>query len=234
MSSKPSINPNKVLVFTGAGISAESGLKTFRDSDGLWENYPVELVASLNGWDQDPGLVLDFYNQRRQQSANAEPNLAHIAIADLEKRFEVIVITQNIDDLHERAGSSHVIHLHGELGKAQSSIEPSLTYDIRDRPIRLGEKCELKSQLRPHIVWFGEHPLRLDEARQHFMDAAYVLVVGSSLVVEPAAGLLKKARYKAKKIIVTLDIDKIPYGYKLFRGKASNLVPSICNDWKKS
>ena len=234
MSNKPPINPNKVVVFTGAGISAESGLKTFRDSDGLWENYPVELVASPSGWEQDPELVLEFYNQRRQQNAEALPNQAHLAIADLEKHFDVVVITQNIDNLHERGGSSQVIHLHGELNKARSSIDDELVYDIGAKPIHLGQKCELKSQLRPHIVWFGEMPFHIDAAKKHLREAAFVLVVGSSLVVEPAAGLLKKARYHAKKVIVTLDIDKIPFGYQMLRGKASSLVPGVCEEWKKA
>ena len=236
MSNKPPINPNKIVIFTGAGISAESGLKTFRDSDGLWENYPVDLVASKSGWAQDPELVLDFYNQRRDQAAKATPNPAHIAIAELEKQFEVVIITQNIDDLHERAGSSNVIHLHGELSKARSTQDESLVYNIGAEPIKLGDLCELNSQLRPHIVWFGEMPFRIDEARRHFKDAAYVLVVGTSLAVEPAASLLKKARHRATKVIVTLDVNKIPYGYQLILGKASSLVPSVCNEWirKKS
>ncbi|WP_086934651.1 Sir2 family NAD-dependent protein deacetylase [Agarilytica rhodophyticola] len=233
MSNKPPINPNKVVVFSGAGISAESGLNTFRDANGLWENYPVELVATSKGWQQDPGLVLDFYNKLRQQSNHAQPNQAHYAIADLEKTFDVVVITQNIDDLHERAGSSVVIHLHGELNKARSSLDNDLIYNIEEKPIHLGQKCELNSQLRPHVVWFGETPLHMEKARKHFLDAAYVLVVGTSLVVEPAAGLLKKARYKAQKIIVTLDIDKIPYGYKLLRGRASSLVPAVCEQWRR-
>lgn len=234
MSNRPPINPKKVIVFTGAGISAESGIKTFRDSDGLWENYPVELIATPSGWENDPDLVLEFYNARREQSAAAQPNKAHIAIAELEKIFDVVVVTQNVDDLHERAGSSHVLHLHGELGKARSTVAEDLTYDIGAKPIRMGEKCEFNSQLRPHIVWFGEMPFHMAEAKRHFIDAAYVLVVGSSLVVEPAASLLKKARYKAKKMIVTLDIDKIPFGYKLLRGNASNLVPVVCYEWMNS
>lgn len=233
MSNKTPIKLNKIVIFSGAGISAESGLKTFRDSDGLWENYPVEQVASLRGWKQDPELVLEFYNKRRQQSALAQPNQAHMAIAELEKDFEVVVITQNVDDLHERAGSSHVIHLHGELKKARSSVDEECIYNIGNQPIRLGQTCEFRSQLRPHIVWFGETPLYMDESRKHFAEAAYVLVVGSSLVVNPAAKLLKKARYRAKKIIVTLDIDEIPFGYKLLRGKATDLVPQVCSQWKK-
>ena len=234
MSKKPPINPRKIIVFTGAGVSAESGLKTFRDSDGLWENYPVELVASPRGWEADPELVLEFYNQRRAQAFEAKPNAAHIAIAGLEKKFDVIVVTQNIDDLHERAGSSKVIHLHGELSKARSSIDQDILYDIGNKSITIGQKCELKSQLRPHVVWFGESPMNLETARDHFKDAAYVLVVGTSLTVEPAASLIKKARHRAQKVIVTIDINKVPYGYKILRGRATNIVPSICKEWLHS
>ncbi|GLS27007.1 NAD-dependent deacylase [Marinibactrum halimedae] len=225
------INPKKIVVFTGAGISAESGLKTFRDSDGLWENYPIELVATPEGWWNDPELVLGFYNQRRSDAAQAKPNAAHQAIARLEEQYEVVIITQNIDDLHERAGSTQVLHLHGELTKARSSIEESLLYDIGSKPIHLGQKCELNSQLRPHVVWFGEIPLYMEEAQAHFQEASRVLVVGTSLVVEPAASLVKRARYQAEKVIVTLEVDKVPYGYQLLRAKATSMVPTICDGW---
>lgn len=228
---KAPINPQKIVVFTGAGISAESGLKTFRDSNGLWENYPVEVVASANGWRNNPELVLDFYNQRRLDAANAEPNKAHLAIAELEKKFDVVVITQNVDDLHERAGSSNVIHLHGKLNQARSTKDYNLIYDIGSAPIQMGQTCALKSQLRPNIVFFGEMPHFLDEAKHHILEAACVLAVGSSLVVEPAASLLKKARFHASKILITLEVDKIPFGFKLQRGKAAELVPYFCNRW---
>lgn len=228
---KEPINPRKVVIFSGAGISAESGLITFRDSNGLWENYPVEVVASLSGWRNNPKLVLDFYNQRRSDAAKAVPNKAHLAIAALEQTFEVVVITQNVDDLHERAGSSNVLHLHGSLNQARSSLDPNLSYDIGSNPIHMGQTCELKSQLRPHIVFFGEVPYFLDEAKKHIAEAACVLAVGSSLVVEPAASLLKKARFHASKILITLDVDKVPFGFKLVRGKATELVPYFCNRW---
>ncbi|HTF96653.1 MAG TPA: Sir2 family NAD-dependent protein deacetylase [Cellvibrio sp.] len=229
--SKAPINPQKIIVFTGAGISAESGLKTFRDSNGLWENHPVELVASVSGWRNNPELVLDFYNQRRVDAANAEPNKAHLAIAELENKFDIVVITQNVDDLHERAGSSNVIHLHGSLNQARSSINSNLIYDIGSSPILLGQTCALQSQLRPNIVFFGEIPHFLDEAKSHIIEAACVMAIGSSLVVEPAASLLKKARFQARKILITLDVDKIPFGFKLQRGKATELVPYFCNRW---
>ena len=232
--SKKSINPQKIVIFSGAGISAESGLNTFRDSNGLWENYPVEVVASLNGWKSNPELVLDFYNQRRKDAANASPNKAHLAIAALEKTFEAVIITQNVDDLHERAGSSNVLHLHGSLNQARSNVDPSLIYDIGSNPIHIGQSCELKSQLRPNIVFFGEIPYFLDEAKTHISDAACVLAVGSSLVVEPAASLLKKARFHAEKILITLDVDRVPFGFKLVRGKATELVPYYCNRWVNS
>ena len=225
------MDSNHVVIFTGAGISAESGISTFRDSGGLWDNYPIEQVASLNGWHQNPELVLEFYNKRRDNTSEAKPNAAHFAIAELEKKFKVTVITQNVDDLHERAGSSHVMHLHGELTKARSTIDDSLIYDIGHRSIQLGEKCELNSQLRPHIVWFGEVPFFLDEAKQALKQAAYVLVVGTSLQVEPAAGLLRKAHFNAQKVLITLDIDTVPKGFRLQRGKASELVPLLCQQW---
>lgn len=225
------MNSHKVLVFTGAGVSAESGISTFRDSGGLWDNYPVELVASPSGWRNNPKLVLEFYNRRRANAAQAQPNPAHIAIAELEKKFDVTVVTQNVDDLHERAGSSKVLHLHGELSKARSCLDENLTYSIGNKPIQLGDKCELDSQLRPHIVWFGEIPFFLDEAKNAFKDAAYVLVVGTSLQVEPAASLVNNAPFKAKKIMVTLEIEHSPKGFELQRGKAGQLVPLICRQW---
>ncbi len=225
------MDENKIVIFSGAGVSAESGLKTFRDSDGLWENHNVEDVATPAAWRADPELVLRFYNERRAQAAKAEPNAAHLAIAALEARYEVVVITQNVDDLHERAGSSTVIHLHGELTKARSSAHPELIYDIGARPIALGEHCEQGSQLRPHIVWFGEAIQHSTPAREHIAGAGKVLVVGTSLTVYPAAGLLNKARHRAEKIIVSLDIEKKPYGFNWIRGKATHMVPHVVRCW---
>jgi NAD-dependent deacetylase len=145
----------KIVVFTGAGISEESGLKTFRASDGLWEEYNIEDVCTPQGWDKDFKLVLNFYNERRKQVIKAEPNSAHIGLAELEKRFDVTIITQNIDNLHERAGSTKVLHLHGEIMKSRSSFYPNLIYDVKGDTIGVGEKCEKGYQLRPNIVWFG-------------------------------------------------------------------------------
>ena len=228
--SKP-IEKNKIVVFTGAGISAESGLQTFRDSNRLWNNYQVSEVATPHAWERNPRLVLDFYNQRRAQAVSAIPNKAHLAIAELEKKFNVVVITQNVDDLHERAGSHNVIHVHGELIKARSTIDNNLIYDIGGKDINVGDTCEKGGQLRPHIVWFGEEIHNYEISAQHFKSAAKVLVVGTSLTVYPVAGLLKKARYHAEKIIVGLEIDKKPYGFTFFRGTAVDLVPHIIDCW---
>lgn len=230
----PSGRKTKIIVFSGAGISAESGIPTFRDQAGLWSRYDVEQLSSTLGWQADPALVLDFYNQRREQIGQAKPNAAHRAIAELEKKFEVIVITQNVDDLHERAGSQHVIHLHGEITKARSTLDPSLVYDIGYRPITLGKTCELNSQLRPDIVWFGEEVKQLMEARHHMKRANKILVVGTSLQVYPAAHLVDRAPYLSEKICISLDIDRVPRRYKFLRGKAASLVPMVTQRWLTS
>src|SRR5437762_13647234 len=158
------MSKKKLVVLTGAGISAESGLKTFRDSDGLWEGYNIEDVATPRAWRRDRQLVLDFYNMRRRNVAAASPNAAHAGFAELEKDFNVHIITQNIDDLHERAGSSNVLHLHGELLKSRSTKDPRLIYDIKGTNLNIGDFCEIGSQLRPHIVWFGEMVPAIEEA----------------------------------------------------------------------
>jgi len=180
----------KIVVFTGAGISAESGLKTFRDSGGLWEEYKVEDVATPEAWEKDPEMVLSFYNKRRKQVMDAQPNAAHHAIVKLEKKFDVHIITQNIDDLHERAGSKKVLHLHGEIIKSRSSIDPDLTYKIKGWKIGMGDKCEKGSQLRPHIVWFGESVPQMEDAVKLAAKADVFIIVGTSLNVYPAAGLV--------------------------------------------
>ncbi|MFT7558514.1 MAG: NAD-dependent deacetylase [Flavobacteriales bacterium] len=228
---KPEINKNKIVVFTGAGISAESGLQTFRDSDGLWNDHRIEDVATPEGWRNDPELVLNFYNERRTQAYKASPNVAHEAIARLEEKYEVVVITQNVDDLHERSGSTNVIHVHGQLKYARSTIDESLVYLLKDKSIHIGDACEKGGQLRPHIVWFGEEIENYELARSHIVTAGRVLVVGTSLSVFPAAGILNKARFNAEKVIVTLKLEKKPSGFKLLRGKATSLVPSVVNDW---
>ena len=179
----------KLVVLTGSGISAESGMKTFRDNDGLWEEYNVMEVASIDGWYKDPKLVLDFYNQRRRQLAAVYPNEAHKILAELEKDFDVFIITQNVDDLHERAGSTKILHLHGELTKARSVGDENRVYDVGYGDILWGQTGEDGTQLRPYIVWFGEAVPLIAEAERQVREADVFAVVGSSLVVYPAAGL---------------------------------------------
>jgi len=180
----------KLVVLTGAGISAESGIATFRDADGLWEGHDVMEVASPQGWRKNRTLVLDFYNQRRKNAHQAQPNPGHQALAELEKYFEVTIVTQNVDNLHERAGSSKVIHLHGSLFQSRSTLDENLVYDIESWEINVGDKCEKGSQLRPNIVWFGEMVPLMETAVKKAEDADLFLVVGTSLVVYPAAGLM--------------------------------------------
>ncbi len=182
-----------LVVLTGAGISAESGIKTFRDSDGLWENYRVEDVATYEAWENNPSLVLDFYNQRRAQLEKVEPNIAHKILAELEQSFNVQIVTQNIDNLHERAGSSNIIHLHGELTKVRSTNNEKLVVDIAYKAIELGDNGSDGAQLRPHIVWFGEAVPFLEAAIRVVAEADYVAVIGTSMLVYPAAGLIHYA-----------------------------------------
>lgn len=181
----------KLIVLTGAGMSQESGIKTFRDSDGLWNNHRIEEVATPEAWEQNPLLVLDFYNLRRRELYEVSPNEAHVALAKLESQFEVQIITQNIDDLHEQAGSSRVLHLHGELKKVRSSIDPTLVYTLNGWELKMGDLCEKGSQLRPHIVWFGEPVPNIMLATTMVKQADIFLVIGTSLQVYPAAGLMQ-------------------------------------------
>ena len=184
----------KLVVLSGAGISAESGLKTFRDMGGLWEQYDITEVASPEGWREDPARVLRFYNERRKQLLAARPNVGHRILKELEKYFRVYIITQNIDDLHERAGSREVLHLHGELRKAQSTADPSLVYDIKGAELNIGDLCEKGSQLRPHVVWFGEPVPAMDKAVEIVRQADLFVITGTSLNVYPAAGLVQYTR----------------------------------------
>lgn len=184
------MSKKKLIIFSGAGMSAESGIKTFRDSGGLWEEYKVEDVATLEAWERNKELVTLFYNQRRKQVMEAQPNEAHKIIADLQKIFDVTVITQNVDNLHERAGSKSVIHLHGEIVKAQSSLDPSKIYNLKNWEIKIGDTCELGSQLRPYIVWFGEMVPLMEPAIDMVGKADLFTVIGTSLNVYPAAGLV--------------------------------------------
>ncbi len=186
----------KIAVLTGAGVSAESGIKTFRDSDGLWEGHDVMEVASPEGFERNPAVVLDFYNQRRRQLLTVEPNAAHIALAELEKIHDVTIITQNVDDLHERAGSTNVIHLHGELLKARSTFDEALVLDWKE-DLNLGHFCKHNHQLRPHIVWFGEMVPMIEVAAEEVEKADVVIIVGTSMQVYPAAGLVQYAKTDA-------------------------------------
>ncbi len=199
----------KLVVLTGAGISAESGLKTFRDSDGLWEGYNIEDVATPQAWRKNPELVQAFYNERRKNVLEAKPNAAHFALAALEKDFDVTIITQNIDDLHERAGSTNVVHLHGIITRSQSNMNPNLTYPIDGSEIKMGEVCELGSQLRAHVVWFGEAVPMIEKAVEICTTADIFMLVGTSLAVYPAAGLLNYVRDETPKYIVDPKIPVI-------------------------
>lgn len=192
----------KIAVLTGAGISAESGISTFRDSDGLWENHRVEDVATYSAWERNPELILKFYNERKRQLDTVEPNAAHKALVELEKKYQVTIITQNVDDLHERAGSSNIIHLHGELRKKRSSIDDNLVYDWGDEDLKMGDKCELGSQMRPHIVWFGEMVPMLGAATEVVSRADYIIVIGTSMVVYPAASLIHYAKVNSQKYYI--------------------------------
>ena len=199
----------KLVVLTGAGISAESGIKTFRDSDGLWEGHNVMDVATPEGWNRNPALVLDFYNQRRKQLKEVEPNRGHQILAELEKDFDVYIITQNVDDLHERAGSSNVLHLHGELLKVRSTKNPLYILDWQE-DLNFGDLDENKNQLRPHIVWFGEEVPALEEALQLTQKADYFAVIGTSLQVYPAAGLIDFAPRETPVFYIDPKPIKIP------------------------
>lgn len=196
--SKTSLMPSSVamkgrhlVVLTGAGISAESGLKTFRAEDGLWENHRVQDVATPEAWARDPKTVLRFYNERRRQAHQAQPNAAHRALAALESTFQVSIVTQNVDDLHERAGSTRVIHLHGELDKARSTGAPERVYQLNGQDLQWGDQCSEGHQLRPDIVWFGESVPMYDVAESVVKDADFLLVVGTSLQVQPASWLVE-------------------------------------------
>jgi NAD-dependent deacetylase len=206
------MSKQKLVVLTGAGVSAESGLKTFRDSDGLWEGYDINEVATATAWKRNPGLVLEFYNMRRQNVRDAQPNAAHYGIAELENDYDVTVITQNIDDLHERGGSTKVLHLHGEIFKMKSDKNEHLVYPIEGN-IKMGDLAEDGAQLRPHIVWFEEPVPMIEQAAEEVRKADIFVIVGTSLVVYPAAGLVDYARYHIPKYIID---RKIPYNTSLY------------------
>ena len=210
------MNRKRITVLTGAGVSAESGISTFRDSNGLWENYSVEDVASIGGWCRNPALMLDFYNMRRKELASAKPNAAHVAIAGLEKEYDVTVVTQNVDNLHERAGSTRIIHLHGELTKVRpedryndrDGFSEESVFDIGYGEIHLGDLAPDGAQLRPHIVWFGEAVPKIEAAIDAVERADIMLIVGTSLQVYPAAGLYRYAKNNTP--IYIIDPKDVP------------------------
>jgi NAD-dependent deacetylase len=200
------MSKQKIVVLTGAGISAESGIATFRDAGGLWEGYDVQEVATPEGWNKNKELVLKFYNDRRKNVRDVVPNAAHYALKELEEKYNVIIITQNIDDLHERAGSTNIIHLHGEIMKARSSTDETLLYDLGDKDIKLNDRCARGSQLRPHVVWFGEAVPMIEVAINEASNADMLIVIGTSMAVYPAAGLVNYVPSHIPKYIVDPNI----------------------------
>ncbi len=221
----------KMVVLTGAGISAESGIKTFRDDDGLWRKHRFEELASPQAWHRDPALVLEFYNMRRKQLFEVAPNEGHKALARLEEKYDVQIITQNVDDLHERAGSSRVLHLHGELKKVRSTSNPELVYTMDHWELKLGDTCEEGSQLRPHIVWFGEAVPNIMPAIQIVKQADIMLIIGTSLVVYPAAGLIDYAPANIPLYLIDPKASPVMHYDNLttIRKKAAEGVPELAD-----
>lgn len=222
----------KVVILTGAGMSADSGLKTFRDSEGLWEGFDPQEVATPQGWNQNPELVLEFYNERRKQAHQAEPNDGHKALVRLEKSFDVTIITQNVDSLHEQAGSSDVIHLHGELSKVRSEDDSSLIYEIGGDSIEMGDTAEDGAQLRPHVVWFGEMVPNIKTAAEIVSEADILIVIGTSLMVYPAAGLIELSDENTFKYIVDPSRpEMVDYsGWKHIAKRAQNGTPELVDE----
>ncbi|WP_271424880.1 SIR2 family NAD-dependent protein deacylase [Aequorivita sinensis] len=217
----------KIVVLSGAGVSAESGIKTFRDGNGLWENHDIMEVASTEAFKRNPALVLDFYNQRRRQLQTVEPNSAHIALAELEKHHDVTIITQNVDDLHERAGSTDVIHLHGELLKARSTVDENLILEWKD-DLNIGDCCDNNHQLRPHIVWFGEMVPMIEVASEIIEDADAIIIVGTSMQVYPAAGIIQYAKANAQVYFIDPNPSINPTKrISVYAEKASTGVPKV-------
>lgn len=221
----------RIVILSGSGLSAESGLPTFRDAAGLWRQHSWQELASPEGWRTNPALVLEFYNERRAKAWTAQPNAAHLAIATLETKFDVAVVTQNVDALHERAGSTNVFHVHGELAFARGTGPSRRRYRLDAAPILLGNLCEDGTQLRPDIVWFGEETQHMDAARELVAAAEKVLVVGTSLSVYPAAGLVDQARDDAQKIVVALDLAEVPAGFGYRCERATVAVPALVREW---
>jgi NAD-dependent deacetylase len=225
------MNRRHIVVISGAGLSAESGLRTFRDNGGLWENHRVEDVATPEAWELDRTLVLKFYNERRKALRDALPNPAHLEIASWERHSRVSVITQNVDDLHERAGSTSVLHLHGELTKARSTSDPDLVLPIDGWELREGDLCPLGSQLRPHIVWFGEDVPEFSRAAEIVSTADLLIVVGTSLQVYPAASLAWEAPENARRILVDPNPPDAPE-FEIIASKASDGLKSLSSQFK--
>ena len=222
----------KIVVLTGAGISAESGIKTFRDSDGLWEEHNILDVATPEAWKRNSELVTRFYNARRAQLPTVLPNAAHLALTQLQEFFDVKIVTQNVDDLHERAGNSNVLHLHGELTKARSEKSSAKVYEIGYRDIEIGERCEDGSLLRPHIVWFGEDVPMIVNASKWVAEAEILIVIGTSLNVYPAAGLLYHAPYGCEKFLIDpneLNVDNL-FRLRHIKTKAGKGVPALVDE----
>lgn len=225
----------RLVVFTGAGMSAESGLKTFRDNGGLWEDHKVEEVATPNAWQNNPELVLRFYNERRKQLLEVEPNQGHYLIAAFEEEYDVKIITQNIDDLHERAGSTNVLHLHGELRKARSTNKPTKIFPIKGAELNWGDLDENGHQLRPHVVWFGEEVPAYTQAIEPIQNAEKLIVIGSSLQVYPAAGLIHYASKTCKKVLIdpranTMELDST---WTLLNCSAAEGMDILSKNWRK-
>lgn len=221
----------KVVVLSGAGISAESGIQTFRDGDGLWNKYRFEDLASYDAWQRDPQLVLDFYNWRRKIVWEAAPNPGHLALVELEKKFDVTIITQNVDDLHERAGSSRVLHLHGEIKKARSTVDENLVVELDHWEMKMGDRCKKGSQLRPHIVWFGEAVTSMSPAMEIAASADVFIVTGTSMVVYPAASLIVYVRPDVPKYFVDPKAFQVGGVTKLeiIQEKAGRGMPLLVN-----
>jgi NAD-dependent deacetylase len=219
----------RITILSGAGISAESGISTFRDSDGLWEQHRIEDVATPQAWQRNPKLVLEFYNLRRKQLMEVEPNAAHAAITQLQKRFDVQVITQNVDDLHERSGNEHVLHLHGELKKVKSTAYPYTVYDLNGWELLLGDTCENGHQLRPHIVWFGEEVPNLQVAAEIVSESDAVIIVGTSLNVYPAASLYQFTKPNCPIWIIDPKANELVYSDSItpINEKAGAALPRL-------
>jgi NAD-dependent deacetylase len=226
----------RIVVLSGAGMSAESGLQTFRDNNGLWNNYRVEEVATPEAWLHNMPLVIEFYNQRRKQLFECEPNAAHFALAALEDKYDVRIITQNVDDLHERAGSTHVLHLHGELRKIRSSIDPDYVIEMEGWELKQGDKCPRGSQMRPHIVWFGEPVPNIHIAAEIATSADILIVVGTSLQVYPAAGLVHFAPVESPKYYIdpAAANNSMLSNLTVIRDKAGIALPKLADELLKA